>query len=142
MSNPFLYGKVEDGQIYLEDINLYHRLVHELEGRRIEILIDEMSLSKTEKQRNTYYGIIIRKYMMNSEIFGGWTVQECDDYLGYKFRISIKSIRLKNTDKYIDREYMIPIHKLNRKAMAGYIDQCIAYLQTELGIEIEIDSEK
>jgi len=141
--NPILFGKVMDGQVFLEDLDLYHSLVSELEGERIQLTVDQMKLSKTEKQINTYFGIIIRKYMMQSEQFRGWTPKECDDYLGYKFRMDVKQIRRLKTATVQTVEYIIPLSKLSRKAMSEYINQVILYLQEELGIEeIIIDEQR
>lgn len=139
MDNPKLFGIVQNGDIYLEDLDLYENLVNELEGKRIQIDLNPLSLSPTEQQRNTYFGIIIRKHMMLSEAFKGWTVQECDDYLGYKFRRGVKFIRRKNSNSQQAVEYIIPLSKLNRKKLSEYIDACIRYLQEELEIEIKIN---
>jgi hypothetical protein len=141
MNELLHYGKVEDGEVYLEDLNTYLKVLHELEGRRIQLSVEERSLSKTEKQRNTYFGIIIGKYMMNSEAFRGWTKEECDDFLGYKFRRSSKEIRRIRSGSIHHHEYIVPIHKLNRKSMSQFIDQCIIYLADEFGINVEIDGE-
>jgi hypothetical protein len=142
MSKPILFGKVIDGQVFLEDLDLYHNLVNDLEGSSIQLSINEMSLSKTEKQKNTYFGIIIRKHMMESEAFGGWTILECDDYLGYKFRRDTKNVKSIKSSTSRLVEYIVPISKLNRRDMSEFMNQVIAYLTQELSIEIEIDGEK
>lgn len=143
MSNPWLFGKIEDGKVMLTDINLYHGIVHELEGKRIQIKIEELSLKYTDKQLNTYFGIIIGKHIMNISDFAGWTKDEIDNFLASKFRTEIKTIRDPSDmseSKMVS--FIIPITKLNRKQFSRFIEEVILYLNEEYQLDIVIESEK
>lgn len=142
MSNPWLFGKIEDGKVMLSDINLYHGLVHELEGKRIQIKIEELNLKYTDRQLNTYFGILIGKYVMNISDFAGWTKDEIDNYFGSKFRTEYKSVRGLNneSDKMIHQ--IIPITKLSRKQFSKFIEEVILYLNENYQLDIVIETEK
>ena len=142
MANPFLKGKVLNGKVMLQDAKLYSLLVQELEGRDIMLQIDRYSPDKSSEQLNTYWGIIIGKYMMQSPDFEGWTKTEIDDYLGDKFRYEYRKIRKYGQPEKEIVKQIIPLSskKFRMKDMALFIEQVIQYLATEHQIFVEIES--
>jgi len=142
LSNIWIVGKVEDDKLMLEDLGLYHNLVHELNGKFIQLQIVEREFSKTEAQLNTYYGIIIGKYIMGHEDFGGWTKEEIDTYLGSMFRIEFVSVKDPNTDSKEVKEQIIRVSRMKRRAMTVFMEDVIRYLAESHDIKVEINAEE
>lgn len=142
MSTPLLYGKIQDGVIYVEDINTYHQVKHSLEGKRIQIKLEPFRQSVTEQQYNFYWGIVIGQYCLPEEQFGGWSKEEVDHYLGYNLRS--KYLLLKKHDG-TKPEYVVTIPSVShfsRAEMAEYIQNVIVFLSIYHKIVIEYKSDQ
>lgn len=132
-----LTGRIQDGVLLLNDLKLYHKVVHELEGKSIQLELKKLQLDFTEQQNNYYWGVIIRKHCMNHSDFAGWTEREIDHYLGSALRIERIHVRGCHTQPDKQLVSIIPISRLKLDEYRKFIDDAIIYLAMEHTIIVE-----
>jgi len=124
---------VEDGKMIFEDKEMFKAKMMMLEGKRSYAIMEEVKQDTTPNQYAYYFGGIIRKECMNSNEFAGMTERQIHNYLISSVEgethtvISYKG----NPMMYMD----VPrIEKFGKKKMVQYIEEIIAFLQTEHNI--------
>lgn len=140
MKKNSVSGIVHNGKIRLDDFNDLKHVLSLFEGQAVEINIAKQTLKKTDNQYAYYWGVIIRKHMMDTEQFGGWTVNEIHNYLGSKIRLKTVEIKLprhEGSEQYYVSHNIIQSTKAYSKAQfAEYIKEVLLFLVWEHGIEI------
>lgn len=129
-------GKIVDHKLYVTDLNSYHYIMEAMNNESVTIKFVNQRMSKTEAQLAFYYGIIIRKYCMESNDFGGWSDMEISNHFESMFlsrSMLIKSPRSTITKK---KSYIKSISSLSKSQMNEFISNVLFYLSTEFGLEI------
>lgn len=95
------YGYVKNGILYLHNNKLYEDNVKSLEGRDIELTIEEKFEEKTTSQLGYIFGALWPS-CQNTEMFGGWTKKEFKDWI---------------ESEYLSRDYMKHLNGKNKCIM-------------------------
>jgi hypothetical protein len=123
---------VENGKMIFEDKEMFKAKMMMLEGKRSYAIMEEVKQEVTPNQYAYYFAGIIRRECLNSEDFGGWTEDEVHSYLLGTLRGIEKTIRKK--DGLYKSRILPDFKKFGKRKMTAYVDEVIAYLQTEHNI--------
>ncbi len=124
--------KIVNGVFVWKDPDVFNYVKKELEGKEGYAIIKEEENNITPNQYAYYFGGIIRKECMNSNVFAGWTEAEIHDFLLREVEGNVKVVRIKDVNKAFISTPDFSIFKKRR--MAEYITKVIAYLQVEFDI--------
>ena len=127
------YFKVIGGKFVWESPDMFEYIKRNLEGKRGFAVITEVSEDISMNQYAYYFGGIIRKECMNSEAFQSMKERDIHNFLLRELRGSAQVITDKNGNNRIV-EQLPDFGSFGKKAMAQYISEVIAYLQTEFDI--------
>lgn len=125
--------RVDSKQFIWEDPDMFEAYRRKFEGRRGYAVIFELKDDPSPNQYAYYFGGIIRKECMRSDVFGGWTEKEIHHFL---FK-EVMGIHRQVT--YIAGEIVTVVVEpdfdtIGKDGMRDYISKLIPYLNTELGI--------
>ena len=128
---------VQRGQLLFKRPKLIKKLFDGLEGKDVNVTIEEHIRSKSLSQLGFFYGGIIRKSCMKANIFAGWEFDEivdffCRKYLSYKKEIIIiqDGIEHRSIENVTQR-----LSKLDVEEMTIFIEKVIMFCSR---VEIEI----
>jgi hypothetical protein len=74
-------GIVKNGKFYPHRPDWYYQEMQSFEGKEIQFIFEEVKIDKTIPQLALYFGVVIKKYLMNHPDFAGWTWREIDSYI-------------------------------------------------------------
>lgn len=126
------HGNIENGIVYFYNLKLYEENVKQLEGKEIEVIIQEKHEEPTVDQHGYFRGGIVPT-ALESEKFGGWSEEEFVDFLKNKFlsRVILKEVG--------GKKYTIvrleSFTKISKKMMSEFIDKTLNFLAEE-GIDV------
>lgn len=86
-------GKVLYGKFLSNNIRLWEMELKQLEGKEVEMLIREKKERKSSSQLALYFGVIIKKYCMPDEQFGGWDEWDIDQYFRWELTKHNKTVK-------------------------------------------------
>jgi len=130
------YGSVtSDGKIIYDYPSIYYKTVMELRGKRIKCIFEENIDRKTLSQLDYYVGIVIKKYCLEDEQFGGHSYDDIIDYFLDRVFGHEKEYRIQGVTS-IKRTYPT-LSKLNVKEMSMLIEKTIMILSFEFSIIVE-----
>ena len=126
---------VRNGEFIWDDIEMFNYKKRNLEGCRGYALIEEEPVECSPKQLGYYFGGIIRKECMKSECFAGWKEKEIHNHLLKAVRGTTREIHLPSGNSKLE-EVAPDFEKIrrNKDDFGRYIEEVIAYLNTELNI--------
>lgn len=127
------YFKVIGGKFVWENPDVFQFVKQSLEGKRGFAIIKEIEEDISPNQFAYYFGGIIRRECMNSEVFSGMKEHEIHSFLLKTLRGTIQSIMLDNGKIHLI-ERIPDFANFGKKEMARYIEETIAYLQVEFDI--------
>lgn len=125
----------QNGNIVFDYPGIFHKCKMELKGKRIEIILKESVEKKTLSQNDYFNGIIINKYCIGNEQFGGHERDEIIEYFLDRVFGEEHEFRIKG--KTIFRRWHPSLSALNRKEMSHLINTVISLLSLEFGIVVE-----
>lgn len=130
-------GKVsKGGSLSFEHLNWWIMALDSFREKEVEITIRERKRKKTIPQLALYFGVIIRIHCMEDEQFGGWTLDEIDQYLRRKITGYIQTVILKDGESFTI-QVSDDIRKYNVTQMKEYIEKVLDLLVKDHDIEIE-----
>jgi len=124
---------VESGEFIWKDAEMFEFYKRKFEGRRGYVVIFDATDDPTPNQYAYYFGGIIRKECMQSNIFAGWTEKEIHNFLLKEIMGIIKQVKF----RYGPARHITiapEFDSLGKSGMAEYISKLIPYLQTEFDI--------
>jgi len=124
---------VTDGKFIFEEDDMLEFKRRLLEGKRGYALIEEVEDDITPNQYAYYFGGIIRKECMKSNIFQGLSEMEVHQVLFSDLRSSVIGIKMPDGTtrlKTVSEDF----HKYGKKKMRLYIEELIPHLQVEYDI--------
>jgi hypothetical protein len=127
---------VKNGAFIFDDQEMLEYKRKNLEGKRGYALLEEELESNTPDQYGYYFGGIIRKECMNSNDFAGLTEKEIHMALLSTLRskqISYINKKGERIFKTIEEDF----RSFGKKKMTLYIEEVIAYLQTDHNIYVK-----
>jgi len=127
------YFTVREGKFVWEEKDMFEYKRKALEGRKGYAIIEEEAIKVTPNQYAYYFGGIIRRECMKSNVFHGLSEQQIHQVLFSELRSSVKGIHLKDgTTRLVT--VVEDFGKYNKEDMRKYIEELIPYLQTEYDI--------
>jgi len=124
------YGRLKTGIFYPYKPQLFEQVKKDLEGKEVEVVIQERVYDTTMDQHGYWRAGIIRT-CMQTEIFGGWSEDDIHDFLMDENAGYDKMFIIKGVNKI---KRMVPsMASLSKKETAILITKTLAYLST-LGI--------
>ena len=127
------YFRVEEGKFIFENSEMFELYKRKFEGRRGYTVIFDISDDPTPNQYAYYFGGIIRKECMQSNVFAGWTEKEIHlfllkEVLGVHRQIKLRSGEVKTV-------FVAPdFDSLGKNGMVDYISKLIPHLQIQFDI--------
>ena len=118
-----------------DDPEMFRLKKRMLEGKRGYAIIEEEADKASSNQLAYYFGGIIRKECMNSNVFSGMKEHEIHNHLLFEVRGETRNIRM--PDGTIKIMECIPDFneiKDSKKKMATYLEEVIAKLESEYQI--------
>lgn len=124
---------VINGKFIFQQKDMFEYKRKSLEGMKGYAIIEPVEDDVTPNQYAYYFGGIIRKECMKSDIFQGLSEMEVHQVLFFDLRSSVKGI------KQLDRTTRLitvteDFNKYSKKSMSKYIEELIPHLQTEYNI--------
>jgi hypothetical protein len=130
------YGIANDnGDLIFDYPSIFYKTRMELAGKRFAMILEENIENATLTQKSYFIGILIKKYCVGKEVFGGHEQDEIIDY--FLDRIFGEERQFNIKGKSIFKRYNPTISQLNKKQMSYLIDTVISLLSLEFGIEVE-----
>jgi hypothetical protein len=129
------YFTVVGNKFLWEDQEMFRLKKKMLNGKRGYAIIEEEVDKASSNQLAYYFGGIIRKECMNSNVFAGMKEMEIHNHLLFEVRGSTRNISMPDGKTKIME--LIPDFneiKDNKKEMTKYLEEVIAKLQTEYNI--------
>ena len=127
------YFTVIDGKFIFEEKDMLEYKRKALEGVRGYAIIEEEGDNVTPNQYAYYFGGIIRKECMESDVFKGFSEMQIHNILFAELRSSVKGLEMPDgTTKTFNLIEDFSSYKKND--MTKYIEEVIALLQTEYNI--------
>jgi len=127
------YFTVRNGKFEWEEPDMFEFKRKSLEGRRSYAIIEEVGDVISHNQYAYYFGGIIRKECMKSNIFQGLSEKEIHQVLFNDLRSSVKGILFPDgTTKLVT--VTDDFNSYKKDDMRKYIDELIPHLQTEYDI--------
>jgi hypothetical protein len=122
-------GIIKNGNFKPYKPELFENNLQQYEGKPVYIVFQEYLPDKTQDQLGYYYGGIITGTCMQTEIFGGWTKEEIDNFFQSMFlqETVYKEVAGEVRDFTIRRR----ISSLSKKDLSVYIQQVIQWLSLE-----------
>ncbi len=125
--------RVEEGKFIFGNPGMFEFYKRKFEGRRGYAVIFETKDDPTPNQYAYYFGGIIRKECMQSNVFAGWTEKQISKFLLKEVMGITKQIKM--PDETVRHVVLAPdFDSLGKEGMTEYISKLIPYLQTELDI--------
>lgn len=130
--------EVKNGKMIFENKGMYEANMTLLEGKKGYAVFFPEESNITNDQWAFYYGVICRKYCMESEAFSASfnNVKEISSFLLEKLTARPKIIKYPS-GKTITEFIPDKLDDYNKKEMAAFIEKVIAYLAVEFNIFIE-----
>lgn len=129
------FAEVSNNTLKYDYPNLFYKTLCGYNNKKVIISIRENVEKKTLSQLNYYVGIIIKKYCMNDNQFGGHEYNDIIVYFLERIFGYEKEYKIKNKIKIMT---IYPsLSSLSIKEMNILIDRTIQILLTEFGIEVE-----
>lgn len=129
------FFKVENGNIVFEDKEMLDYEKRRLEGKRGYATLHEDEEKASTNQFRYYFGVVIRKYCLQSECFVGMSEYQVHEYFLMELRSQAASVLKKNGQL---RTIVIPGNfdkmRNSKKKFKEYIEEVIALLNTEFEI--------
>lgn len=121
------FGSINNGKLYLIDLPSYQANLNSLEGKEVEVIIEEKFEETTTNEHAYYRGVII-PVALSCEVFHGWNKDELhvyltDRFLGQDIIKEIKGIRV--TSRFIPSTANI-----GKRKMAQFITDVLQWLAT------------
>lgn len=125
-------GNARDGIAYLDNADLYVENLKSLDGKRIQVTVEEYKEAKTPEQLGYFFGGILPT-AMEHESFGGWEKEEIREYLEGKFlqKTYVKQVNGENVCVFITQT----VGDLNKQELSAFIDKVLSFLAT-MGIQV------
>jgi len=129
------YFTVYGNAFVWDDPEMFRLKKKMLDGKRGYAIIEEEAENASSNQLAYYFGGIIRKECMNSNVFASMKEQEIHNHLLFEVRGTTRNVTMPDGKTKIME--MIPDFneiKDSKKKMAKYIEEVIAKLNTEYDI--------
>ena len=127
------FFQVIDGKFIFEGEDMLNFKRKSLEGRRGYAIIEEVEDDITPNQYAYYFGGIIRKECMKSDIFQGLSEKEVHQVLFLDLRSSVRGIKMPDgTTKLVN--ITDDFSRYKKPDMWKYIEELIPHLQVEYNI--------
>lgn len=124
---------VINGKFIWDDKEMLEYKRKTLEGKRGYAIIEELEEEISSNQWGYYFGGIIRRECMASDVFAGWTDKEIHNHLFAELRSQQKGIQMPDgTVRLVTVTEDFSSYKKND--MAKYIDELIPHLNVEYQI--------
>ena len=118
-------GKVIDGQLHLNNVDYYTHCLKGLEGKDIEVTVQEKEKDPTLRQYGYYFGVVLPN-ALEDETFGGWTKEELDAYLKSNFLQKSKMKIINNVP--IELKYSPSKAQISKEEMTEFLRKVITFL--------------
>jgi hypothetical protein len=129
-------GKFLGGKPIWDDPQMYEYKKRNLEGKRFYMILEELENDISPNQYAYYFGGIIRRECMNSNVFAGFSDKEIHQVLFEELRSKTKGInRLDGTVQLVTITDDFSAYK--KPDMARYIEELIPHLELEYGIHVK-----
>ena len=127
------YFTVRKGVFEFEDKEMFEYKRRNLEGKKGYAIIEEVEKEITPNQYAYYFGGIIRRECMSSDIFSGFTERQIHHILFSELRSTTRGIELPDgTTKIVT--ITEDFEKYKQEDMRKYIDELIPHLQVNYNI--------
>jgi hypothetical protein len=127
------YFTVKEGKFIFEEKDMFEFKRKDLEGRRGYAIIERVGDQVTVNQWAYYFGGIIRKECMVSNIFQGLSEMQIHQVLFFDIRSSVKGILMPDgTTRLVT--VTEDFSSYGKEEMRKYIEEVIAHLQVEYDI--------
>lgn len=127
------FFSIRNGKFEWEEKDMFEFKRKSLEGRRGYAIIEEVQNDVTPSQYAYYFGGIIRKECMKSEVFQGLSEKQVHQVLFADLRSSVRGI--KHADGTVQLVTVTEdFGKYKKKDMQQYIEELIPHLQVEYNI--------
>jgi hypothetical protein len=130
------FGRFLGGKPVWESPEMYQYKRMNLEGKRFYAIIEEAEDDISPNQYAYYFGGIIRRECMNSNVFAGFTDKEIHQILFAELRSKTKGKHcLDGTVQLVTVTDDFSAYK--KPDMTRYIEELIPYLQLEYNIDVK-----
>ena len=127
------YFTVQNGKFVWEEKDMLEYKRRDLEGKRGYAIIEKAETDITPNQYAYYFGGIIRKECMVSDIFQGFSEMQIHQILFSELRSSVKGVKMPDGRTRL-HTVTEDFSAYNKDDMMKYIEELIPYLQTEYNI--------
>jgi len=124
-------GRIVNGEIHYFKPKDRLKAITELEGKEIVERIEEIGDDVSANQR-AYYFATNRYLIKETEIFGGWTEQEVDDYARDLFLATI-FVRKEGKEEVTFKK-ILSIREVDMERMSDFIKEWLDYLSFTHGV--------
>lgn len=123
------YGQVKNGKLEIIDRDAYDMAVSALDGKSVEVSIGDLFKNRSIPQNKLYWGGVVRAISDHTGMFP----DEVHEFLKRKF--------LTREFHYQGRvfEYARSTTGLDTKEFTDYVDKCVMWAGSELGLSIDIE---
>ena len=125
--------RVDSDKFVWENPEMFEYYKRKFKGRRGYAVFFETVDDPTPNQYAYYFGGIIRKECMQSDMFAGWTEKEIHNFLFKEVMGILKQVKFKHGP--VRTITVSPgFDAIGKKGMIEYLSMIIPYLQTEFDI--------
>ncbi len=130
------FGKVHNGRLIYNNVQLYNANLLQLEGHEVEFMVKKRTRKTTLSQYAYYRGCILPS-CYHSEDFGHF--DKSDDIHDYYFApmfLSVKKMFKDNNGKNIEATKIISMTDMTSTETSSFIEKVLIHCQTELNLHI------
>lgn len=121
-----IMATVKGCEIYALDKTRKARILQQFEGQLVDLYVTPHEEPKSQSQLGYLYGVIFKLVCLNTEMFGGWEMDELEDFFVNRFLRENKIVSVQG-ENYNDVKVR-RISKLNKREMTAFIQKIINWL--------------
>jgi hypothetical protein len=132
------YFTVIDEKFVWDDLEMFRLIKKTLDGKRGYAIIEEEVDKASSNQFAYYFGGIIRRECMSSNVFAGMSEKEIHNHLLFEVLGSVRNIAMGDgTTKVMNCIPDFDQIKDSKKQMTEYLEKLIPHLATEYNINVK-----